>query len=550
MGIFCKFMKKRKILFCGESSHLPTGFGNYTREVLSRLYLTNKYDIAELSCFRHPGIPKTEPWKIYPVTPAPDDPFKKTYDSQKGCSFGQILFELALLDFKPDIVIDVRDFWYFVYQENSCLRKFFHWIIAPAYDSSPQSINSLNMYRNADTLLFHSEWARNDMISKDFLKDINIGPVVSDAVDSKVFYPLNTNKSLLKTQNHINNKAFVIGTVMRNQRRKLIPDLFKILSQLIKKNQQKEILLYLNTTEPESSGWNIPALLLEFNVQNNVLLTYKCNNCNKFFPSVYKGINTQCYYCNNRSTIINTLNGISQEQLNTIYNLFDIYIQYAICEGFGIPQAEAASCGIPIITVNHGAMAEIGNKLNCSLVDIAKTFKETDVGSDRVYPDNDHCMDLLQSYIDMNKPDLYEKGKQTRSLLLENYSWDKTAKQFEFIIDGIELINDQGRWDAESTLLDKSLVTLPDIDNNREFIYYIVDNMICDPDLKKTAFIEEMIYHLDSGITLNHDIKVSYSRQLAIQNLQNYFNNKNGLEQMRLGKIPIFNKTSKFFNYS
>ena len=550
MGIFCKLMTKRKILFCGESSHLPTGFGNYTREVVSRLFSTNKYEVAELSCFRHPGVPKTEPWKIYPVTPALDDPFKKTYDSQKGCSFGQILFELALLDFKPDIVIDVRDFWYFAYQESSCLRRFFHWMIAPAYDSSPQSINSLNMYRNADTLLFHSEWAANDMINKNFYNDINIGGVVSDAVDSKVFYPLEIKKSLLKTQNHINNKAFIIGTVMRNQRRKLIPDLFQILSQIIKNNPSRDILLYLNTTEPETSGWNIPALLLEFNVQNNVLLTYKCNNCYKFFPSVYKGIETSCYYCGNKSNIINTVNGVSQEQLNTIYNLFDIYIQYAICEGFGIPQAEAASCGLPIITVNHGAMAEIGSKLNSPLVNIAKTFKETDVGSDRVYPDNNHCVEIIQSYLNMDKADLYEKGKQTRSLLLTNYSWDKTVKHFESIIDNVKLTGDQGKWDSPSLLQSKPELSLPEIDNNREFIYYIVDNMICDSDLKKTAFIEEMIYHLDSGFTLNHDSKIPYTRKAAIQNLQNYFNNKNGLEQMRLGKIPIYNKSSKFFNYS
>jgi glycosyltransferase involved in cell wall biosynthesis len=542
-------MTKKRILFCGESSHLPTGFGNYTREILNRLYATHKYDIAELSCFRNPEVLKTEPWKIYPVVPSKDDPFKKTYDSQKGCAFGQILFELALLDFKPDIVIDVRDFWYFTYQENSNLRRFFHWMIAPAYDSSPQSINAVDMYRSADSLLFHSEWAMNDMINRNFYNDKNIKGVVNDAVDSTVFYPINKKKSILKNEYGIDNKSFIIGSVMRNQKRKLIPDLFNVLNKLIEANPAKNILLYLNTTEPETSGWNIPVLLLEFNVQNNVLLTYKCDSCKRFFPSLYKGINTQCHYCDKNSRIINTVNGITQEQLNIVYNLFDVYIQYSICEGFGIPQAEAASCGVPVITVDHGAMGEIGKNLNAGLVRVQKIFKETDVGNDRVYPDNTHCQEIIQSFIDMDKSSLYQKGKETRDLLISKYSWDKTAKTFESIIDSIELIEDQGKWDSISSLPSTPVTSLPNIDSNREFIYYIIDNMICDQDLKKTSFIEEMIYHLDSGLSLNHDNKVTYSRQLAIQNLQNYFNNKNGIEQMRLGKIPLFNNSSQFFNY-
>ena len=542
-------MTKKRILFCGESSHLPTGFGNYTREILNRLYATHKYDIAELSCFRNPEVLKTEPWKIYPVVPSKDDPFKKTYDSQKGCAFGQILFELALLDFKPDIVIDVRDFWYFTYQENSNLRRFFHWMIAPAYDSSPQSINAIDMYRSADSLLFHSEWAMNDMINRNFYNDKNIKGIVNDAVDSTVFYPINKKKSILKNEYGIDNKSFIIGSVMRNQKRKLIPDLFNVLNKLIESNPAKNILLYLNTTEPETSGWNIPVLLLEFNVQNNVLLTYKCDSCKRFFPSLYKGINTQCHYCDKNSRIINTVNGITQEQLNIVYNLFDVYIQYSICEGFGIPQAEAASCGVPVITVDHGAMGEIGKNLNAGLVRVQKIFKETDVGNDRVYPDNTHCQEIIQSFIDMDKSSLYQKGKETRDLLISKYSWDKTAKTFESIIDSIELIGDQGKWDSISSLPSTPVTSLPNIDSNREFIYYIIDNMICDQDLKKTSFIEEIIYHLDSGLSLNHDNKVTYSRQLAIQNLQNYFNNKNGIEQMRLGKIPLFNNSSQFFNY-
>ena len=61
---------KKRILMCAESSHVDSGFGNYTRNILSRLYETGKYEIAELSAYRGPNIKNNFPWKIYPVVPS------------------------------------------------------------------------------------------------------------------------------------------------------------------------------------------------------------------------------------------------------------------------------------------------------------------------------------------------------------------------------------------------------------------------------------------------------------------------------------------------
>ena len=56
--------------------------------------------------------------------------------------------------------------------------------------------------------------------------------------------------------------------------------------------------------------------------------------------------------------------GLSTKELVEIMNMFDIYVQYAICEGFGMPQVEAAACGIPIASVDYSAMNDIVHKLN------------------------------------------------------------------------------------------------------------------------------------------------------------------------------------------
>ena len=40
-------------------------------------------------------------------------------------------------------------------------------------------------------------------------------------------------------------------------------------------------------------------------------------------------------------------------------NTFDLYVQYANSEGFGLPQVEAAGCGIPVASVDYSAMSSV-----------------------------------------------------------------------------------------------------------------------------------------------------------------------------------------------
>jgi glycosyltransferase involved in cell wall biosynthesis len=51
--------------------------------------------------------------------------------------------------------------------------------------------------------------------------------------------------------------------------------------------------------------------------------------------------------------------GISQETLAAIYSAWDVGLFCNYGEGFGIPQIEAQSCGIPIVTSNFAASAEL-----------------------------------------------------------------------------------------------------------------------------------------------------------------------------------------------
>ena len=103
-------------------------------------------------------------------------------------------------------------------------------------------------------------------------------------------------------------------------------------------------------------------------------------------------------------------NGLSQEKLNIVINSFDIYVQYAICEGFGMPQVEAASAGVPIASVDYSAMSDVVNKLNGYPIRVNQFFKELETKAIRVYPDNDHLVEIIQNYIKL--PEIIKRTKK------------------------------------------------------------------------------------------------------------------------------------------
>lgn len=533
---------KKRILFCTESAHIKSGYGNYTRSILTRLYSTNKYEIAELSCYRTVSQEKEYPWKIYPNAVDKTDSRFQHYNANLNNQFGQWRFDLVVADFKPDIVIDFRDVFMTVFERTSVFRNKFHWVLAPTIDSFPVKHEWLDLLKNCDTLLTHTEWAKNE-IEKQY--GIKVAGVVRDSIDYEIFRP--KNKIACRTALGLDINSFIIGSVMRNQKRKLIPDLFKVINVL--NNQLKEnVYLYLHSSYPELMGWDIPDLLLEHNIQNSVLFTYVCKGCKHWIPMQWKGPQYICPKCNQlKMTLASVSNGLDDKDLCQLYNTLDLYIQYAVCEGFGIPPLEAASCGIPFLTVDHGAMAEIADDLGGYKVPLSTLFRDSDHNADRAYPNNDMCVSLIQKYKSMPETERLKISEKYLQLIKHKHSWDLTAKTFEQILDSITVDSDT-RWQPISqeyfTNLNKSSVQTT---NNREFIYSVVDKILESPQLKSSFFIEQVIMALDNGYIISDKNLVPYTQQDALKTLEMWFNNKTMLNKFLEDKSVI--AQNDFLNY-
>lgn len=442
---------KLKILMCSEASFLSSGFGTYAKEILSRLHKTGKYVIAEFASYGFVNDPRDTSidWIYYANAVKDNDPRHKEYSSRGDNQFGRWRFEKVLLDFKPDVVIDVRDYWMTAYQAASPLRPYFHWALMPTVDSEPQQEEWIETFLSADAIFTYSDWGA-DVLKTQSSGKINYIDTTSPGVDLDTFKILDQNQ--LRQRYNIPDNAIIIGSVMRNQKRKLIPELClsfrKILDQLEKTDPElgKRLYLYLHTSYPDM-GWDIPEILKDNRITNKVLFTYVCRNCRNISCETFGGPQRICKHCVNKASVFPSVaDGLTTQKLSEIYNLFDLYVQYAICEGFGMPQVEAGACGVPIATVNYSAMCDIVNKLDAYPIKVKSKFKELETKAYRVYPDNDDFIKHAIEYISLPAPIRNQQRIKIRKLTEQHYCWDNIAKKWEKYLDKLDDSGYRSNW--------------------------------------------------------------------------------------------------------
>jgi glycosyltransferase involved in cell wall biosynthesis len=446
-------MRRKRILFCSEATFLNTGYATYTREILNYLYSTNKYEIAEMASYGQINDPRAAgiPWKYYGVAPNTEceprasDEEIKAYGQSGTNQFGEWIFEHVCLDFMPDIVCDIRDFWMLDFAERSPFRDYFKWVIMPTVDARPQARQWVATYNSADAVLTYSDWA---------------GGVLSDQSGGKIKYhgsappsahpaykPV-ADKKMHKLQYGLNPDYKIIGTVMRNQRRKLYPDLFSAFRKFLNKAESKKYYLYCHTSYPDL-GWDIPELILENDLASHVLFTYICPETNKPFPSLFKGAVAQSPFTGKwGSTLSNVKKGLSYEDLSNVVNLFDLYTQYANCEGFGLPIVEAAACGIPVCGTDYSAMESEIRKLEGYPIKPAALYKELETGCLRAVPDNDAAAEFFLNFFerDKNDEDRAKIGERTRRNFEKYFQWHLSGAKWEEIFDSFDEVPIQHTW--------------------------------------------------------------------------------------------------------
>jgi len=445
---------KKKIFFHSCHSRQLSGFGKNCKNVLKYLHSTGKFEIVEYanSYKVNDETLNSLPWKCIGSGPSDSEEIIKNNSDpelSRKMSYGLLNIDSAIKSEKPDIYIGAEDIWALMELTNKPWWNKINCMIWTTLDSLPLFPEAINLGKKIE---HYYTWAT---FASDALKEkgVNHASCLHGAIETKNFFklPLEKKQSL---RNHHNLKdEFIIGFVFRNQLRKSVPNLLKGFKLFKQKNKNKftpKLLLHTGWHE----GWDIPSLMLEHDISNDeVLTTYVCEKCKKYSIKPFTGKQNDCSFCHSDKTLktITVRDGISEKQLNEIYNLMDVYCHPFTSGGQEIPIQEAKltelitlstnySCGTDMTTENSG-----GFGLNWS------EFREQTTQFIKASTDPESICENLLFVYNLDNKNKEELGKQARNFILNQYSSEVIGKKLEKIIDNME--DRQFDFDFEDRIL-------------------------------------------------------------------------------------------------
>lgn len=522
---------------------MNTGFSVLTREILLRLHATGKYELAEYGSYAQTTDARAAgtPWKFYGAIPEQGTELYNKYNSSVYGQFGETLFEHVCLDFKPDIVVDVRDWWMCEFELRSPFSDKYKLVWMPTIDGEPQKAEWLDSYKRADAILTYSHYGKS-VLEREAPGLIDVKGIVSPGVNHEIYKPVEDKKKHRKKFG-IDKDINIIMAVMRNQRRKLYPDLIEAFKEFLDKcehlglhDMANKTYLYLHTSYPDV-GFDISRHIMNNGVGHRVLMTYSCPKCKAYYPSYFQTELAPCRSCGSYSSHMpNTNYGLSRQQLADIYNLADLYVQYSICEGYGMPIAEAKACGIPAIGVDYSAISEQVNVEGCSPIAVEKFFYEPVIETEqkRALPNNSDFVAKAIEFLGASDEEKANWAKAVREDVVKNCSFDRSAQIFENVLDDIEIKDRSETWDKKDPVLAPSISHVPNFVSNKEFIEWCIENILGRVDLVGGYWCNDMIKSLNCGFITNKGGRSKFDRNLAVQMLHQIAQEKNGWELERV----------------
>ena len=550
-------MCKRRVLFIGEAAFLATGFSTYWQETIKRLHATGEFKIAEMGSYAHADDPRCQqvPWKFYPVAPARSN--QKAMQQYMGTptnQFGEGVFSDVCLDFKPDIVCMVRDWWMDEFVLRSPLRNNFKVIWMPTIDGEPQRELWLDSYKQCDRILTYSEYGMN-LLRKTGRRGTELVTIASPGADLEIFKPPD-NKREHKTRLGIDPDSIIIGTVMRNQKRKLYYDLIEAFAQWLHKSKSKGHLdlakrtfLYLHTSYPDV-GYDISKAIRDFKLGNKVIMTYLCGNCQTAYPSFFAGELMICRKCGKMAAHPpNANHSCPRNVLADIIKTFDLYVQYSICEGWGMPLTEAQACGVPTMAVRYSAMEDHLQNPTSIPIEVERFFWEAIIETEqrRALPSNIDFVNKLDRFLKQSEAVRDDKSKQTRAYIeepIETYGqsvpmrrrgWERTAAIWGQVIRETNIKDPQTTWLCPTSRVHHPNLTPPSNNmDNSEFVNWVIGKIWNRPDMLRTHFAGEWLKSLNSGSKTVGDRMVPFGRKEFVENFVGMVQQSNAVEEKRL----------------
>lgn len=313
--------RKIKILAYCDAPTCATGFATVSRNILSGLHATGKYDIDILG-INYWGDPHMFPFRIWPTgINGERDPYgrKKSFKMIQQMDFDILFFlqDTFILDFLPELHMALRN-----------RGKEFKSIVYYPIDGRPKE-KWLHNVNACDYLVSYSEFGKAESLK--VLPTMKEPLVIPHGANTKDFHPVDKKDADAFKAQYFGALAskFVITNLNRNQQRKDIPRTIAAFVEFRK--HVKDSILYLHMAKKDQ-GWDILEILNNYGLSSSEDVIFPEN----FGPN----------------------QGYPLPIVNMVYNISDCVVSTTLGEGWGLSWIEAMAAKTPVIMPANTALIE------------------------------------------------------------------------------------------------------------------------------------------------------------------------------------------------
>ncbi len=430
-------MTKKKVGVYSNSSLANTGFGKHARILLQWLN-ANGYDAFEMAAGYRKDEPRLQglPWRAYGLSL--DDPNLNSQEGLKQLNgYGAFGLEEVIKKEKPEAIIAIEDSWAWhgllgraIYRENPE-----NWLFWSPQDSLPILDAQRDFAKEVKHFAVKAPFAQKAF--KELGIDVEFWGALSDF---KKYYPAREFGNELRKKSGIDSETLIFGFVFRNQLRKLVTPLIEGFKLFKDKNPDRKSKLVFHTDPTES--WAIPRIqALSGLEKEDIYFTTICPACKDITLGSFIEKKTICKCCG-RGELHHAKpdNGISETDLNKVYNTFDGYIHPVNSGGAEFCLSEAIHAGVPAATVNYsyGEMY-----IDSGLVESLpfSWYHEVQSSFKKAHPFPEGICDFMQKIAGMSAEKKKEKSEAARQWALEFFNTEPICQKVATVIDSLSPAN-------------------------------------------------------------------------------------------------------------
>lgn len=304
-------MSKKTLLWVGDAvAH--TGFATVTHNILAHLHETWNIHVLGVNYY---GDPHKYPYMIWPAS-------RNMHEDLYGIRrIGSLVEQL-----KPDVICILNDPW-IVSQYIQPLKQITHrarlvcYVPVDGLNIAPAFATALHAF---DAVITYTDFGYEQLVRGGFTGTKHVIP---HGINTRQFYPIPRTDA--RRQLGLSDDWYIVGLVNRNQPRKRIDLAFDIFADWVADKPEHVRLFYHGAVH--DVGWDIVQLAQYLGIEQRLILT---------------------------DLSMTAAQGVSVDQLRTIYNSFDVQISTTLGEGWGLTTMEGMACEIPQIVPEWSALAE------------------------------------------------------------------------------------------------------------------------------------------------------------------------------------------------